>query len=168
MVEVIRDHNKKEAGLFVPEQKQLTSADIAEMFGPDYKKSILSKAEEVGIKEPLRFFDNSLPHNGSQAVYIVEQFVGDDWILVSVLEPYMKTSKHHHKAPMVKEKYLHIAGESFVAVDENVIALNEKNSHIEVSLNVNHQVTTRKSPALTLIVMENARLVPPGRLHIKN
>lgn len=169
MVELDRGLFRAElSALFVPERKQITHEGLAGMFGANYRQLIEDKATQLGINERLRFRDSPKPHDGSQALYIVEQFIDDDWVLVSVLGSNMETSKHHHEAPMIKEKYLHIAGESFVAVGSNVIALNEKNNSIEVPLDINHQVTTKENPALTLIVMENARLVPSGRLHIKD
>ena len=155
------------SGLLVPEKRPLTNEDIARMFGPDYRKLIEKKAEQVGIGERLRFFDIPLPHNRSQAVYLAEQFVGDHLVLVPVLGPNMKTSRHSHVAPMVQERYFHIAGESFVKVGGEDLALNDEQNLIEVPLGVVHQVSTKEKSALTLIIMENALLVPSGRLHVE-
>lgn len=150
-------------------ERQITSVHLAEMFGPDYKERIECKAAGLGIREKLVFFDFPKSHNGgSQALYIVEQYVGNDLVLASVLEPNMKTSKHHHEAPMLREIYFHIAGESFVSVDGKKFPLNREQNLIEVPLGVSHQVRTQEDPALTLIIMENARLVVAGRLHIKD
>ncbi|GEM_PF-3843883 len=151
----------------VQERKRLTNEDLVGMFGANYKQLIEHKAVQLGINERLQFFDSAKPHDGSQAVYIVEQFVGNDWILASVLEPNMETSKHHHRAPMIREKYLHIAGESFVSLDGKEFPLNSEQNLIEVPLDIIHQVRTQENPSLTLIIMENARLVAPGKLHVK-
>lgn len=166
MVETDRGLNASASGLLITEIGKLSSVDLAEMFGSDYVKRIEDKAVGVGICDRLVFFDPPKPHEGSQAVYVVEQFVGNDLILVAVLRPNMRTSKHRHEEPMLKERYLHIAGESFVSVNGDISALNQERDSIEVPLNVSHQVHTNGKPSLTLIVMENARLVPQGRLHI--
>lgn len=166
MVEADRGFSARASGLLTPEIKDLRGIDLVEMFGSDYRKRIEDKAVEEGIRDRLVFFDPSKPHLSSQAVYVVEQFTGDDLILVAVLRPNMKTSKHHHEEPMLRERYLHIAGESFVSVNGDISTLNDKQNSIDVPLNVSHQVHTNGKPSLTLIVMENARLVPQGRLHI--
>lgn len=140
---------------------------VAEMFGVNYRKLVEDRARQLGIKEELQFFDFPKPHNGSQAVYLVEQLVGDHLILVPVLGPNMRTSRHYHEAPMVMERYFHIAGESFVSIGDKELPLNSERNLIEVPLGVIHQVRTQESPSLTLIIMENARLVAPGRLHVK-
>lgn len=163
-----RFHMPESPELVVPEKKQLTNEDVIKMFGTDYKKLVQGKATQLGMSEQLRFFDSPLPHNGSQAVYLAEQFVGDHLILVSVLGPNMRTSRHYHEAPMVQERYFHIAGESFVNVDGKELPLNHEQNLIKVSLGVVHQARTQGNPALTLIIMENARLVSSGRLHIKD
>lgn len=151
----------------IREERQITSVHLAEMFGSDYKERIERKAAGIGIREKLVFFDSPHPHVGSQAVYLAEQFVGDHLILVPVLGPNMITSWHYHEAPMVMERYFHIAGESFVSVNGKKLPLNSEQNLIEVPLDVVHQVRTQENPSLTLIIMENARLVAPGRLHIK-
>lgn len=152
-----------------PKERKITSAHLAEMFGSDYRECIERKAAGFGIREKLVFFDSPKSHNGgSQALYIVEQYVGDDLILVSVLEPNKETSKHRHEAPMVQETYFHIDGESFVEVGEKKLVLNRNQGMIEVPLDISHQVRTQENPSLTLIIMKNARLVSPDRLHIQD
>ncbi len=156
-------------GLLIPELKPaVTNLQVSEMFGSDYRERITRRAAEFGIDEPLRFFDSPKPHEGSQALYLAEQFAGDSLVLVSVLGRGMKTSKHHHEHPMGSEFYLHIAGESFISINGNTLALNNSQDRIEVPLRVSHQVEAKDSASLTLIIMKNARLVPPHRLHIKD
>lgn len=167
MVEIDRRLSGSEfPKLVVPETKKITNEDIGRMFGDNYRQLIERKAAQFGITG-LQFFDAPRPHDGSQAVYLVEQLVGDHLILVPVLEPNMRTSRHCHEAPMAVERYLHIAGESFVSIDDKELPLNSEQNLIEVPLGVFHQVRTQESPSLALIIMENARLVPPGRLHVK-
>lgn len=155
-------------GLVMPEKKQLTNEDIIEFFGANYRQLIEDKAVGLGINAKLNFFDSPLPHEGSQAVYLVEQLVEDHLILVPVLGPNMRTSRHHHESPMVQEIYFYIVGESFIKVGKEEHLLNRERPRIDVPLDAVHQVRTEEKPALTLIIMEKARLVPPDRLHIKD
>ncbi len=166
MVEADNSSRVRTSGLLVPDQNKLSGVDLAEMFGNNYRRLVEAKAASVGIREKLIFFNSGKPHEGSQAIYIVEQFVGDDLVLVPVLRPNMETSKHHHEKPMLKERYFYIAGESFVRVNGDTLTLNEKQNSIDVPLNVSHQVYTRANPSLTLIIMEKALLVQQGKLHI--
>ena len=174
MLEVHRVVDIQGSKLLVPKKEQLgkplTNEDVAEMFGANYRQLIEDKARRLGILGRLNFFDTPTPHDGSQAMYLVEQFVGDDLILVPVLQKGMQTSQHYHVEPMLKEIYFHIAGGSTVHVgaDETPFPLNEKYPVREIPLGLSHQVKAPECPALTLIVMENARLVPPGRLHVKH
>lgn len=169
MVEIDRRLSGSEfPKLVVPETRKLTNEDIKGMFGVNYRKLIEDRASALGIDEQLRFFDAPLAHKNSEAVYVAEQYVEDHLILVPVLQLNMKTSRHHHEAPMVKEVYFHIAGESFVNVGEQKLVLNHDQDMIEVSLDISHQVKTQGNPSLTLIIMEKARLVPHGRLHIED
>lgn len=169
MVETDLSLARRDSGLIVPDaQGKLVCADVARMFGADYKKRIVEKARAVGLRDEIQFFDEPMPHEGSQAVYLAQQFMGDHLVLVPVLQPHMKTSRHYHEAPMSNEVYAHISGESFIDVGDERLVLNEERDSIEVSLNVAHQVTTKENPSLTLIVMKNARLVPSGRLHVRD
>lgn len=173
MVETVRPNftqfSPRESGLVAPaERRILTNEELAGMFGINYRNLIERKAVELGIHDRLNFFDQPHPHEGSEAIYIVEQYVGDNWVLVPILRPNMRTSRHHHESPMGQERYFHIAGESFINVGGNQLALNHKQDIIAVPLNVIHQVTTEDKPALTMIVMEKARLVAPGKLHIRD
>lgn len=171
MVEIDTGFSKsKDSGLLVPDRKQITNEDIALMFGDNYRELVEAKARKLGILGRLNFFDTPIPHDGSQAVYLVEQFEGDDLILVPVLQKGMKTSQHHHVEPMRKESYFHIAGESVVHVgtEENPQPLNDIHPVREIPLGLIHQVRAPNGPTLTLIIMEKARLVPPGQLHIKH
>ncbi len=152
--------------LLVSERRQLTNEHVATMFGHDYQKLVKDKAAEFGISD-LQFFDSPQPHEGSQAVYLVEQFVGDDLVLVAVLEEKQETSKHLHVGPMKKERYVHVKGRSTVFMNGQKHPLDEENGLIDVLIDVFHQVKTEESPSLTVIIMENARLVAPGRLHVK-
>lgn len=146
----------------------LNLEDVAGMFGVNYRKLVEDRAKQVGIREKLQFFDAPRPHNGSQALYLAEELIGDNLVLVSVLQPHMQTSRHHHEPPMTTEKYFHILGESFANIGGYTFALNHRQDSIEVPLGTIHQVTTGENPALTLIIMERARLVTPGKLHIKD
>ena len=172
MVETDIGLHGSENGIFVTEKKPLANENVALLFGSNYRELIEKKAEQLGIKEKLYFFDKPKPHEGSQAVYLVEQFIGDHLVLVPALEPGMETSRHHHASPMLKEMYFHIAGKSTVDIGEGEklksYNLNEQNGLVEVSLDTVHQVKTSEAPSLTLIVMQNARLVPPGQLHIRH
>ncbi len=172
MVEINEGFGKSEPSrLLLSESRQfVTNEEVAKLFGHNYQKLVEDKAEQLGIKEKLQFFDVPMPHNGSQAVYLAEQFRGNDLVLVPVLRRGMVTSRHHHEPPMGKEIYYHIAGESvvYLGTEASPLILNEQQSRIEIPLGVIHQVKAPEKPALTLIVMENARLVSPGRLHVKN
>lgn len=147
-------------------KSEISLKDVVGMFGDNYRQLVEKKALQLGISG-LQFFDAPRPHNGSQALYLAEQLVGDDLVLVSVLRPHMQTSRHHHEPPMEREAYFHIAGESILTIDTTDLVLSDKQPLITVSLGASHQVKTGEIAALTLIVMENARLVSPGRLHVK-
>ena len=171
MVEIDLGFSRRDSGLITPiptEQRKLVHADIVRMFGSDYRERIRDKARAFGLSDEIQFFDEPMPHVGSQALYLAQQFMGDHLVLVPVLRPHMRTSKHHHEIPMFNEVYSHVAGESFIDAGEKRFVLNKDQDLIEVPLNVSHQVTTKESPSLTLIIMRNARLVPSGRLHIKD
>ena len=139
------------------------------LHGINYKKLIGDKIIELGIlpsDQGLIFFDSPKPHKGSEALYLVEQPVGNDLILVSFLEPHRKTSKHFHISPLRKEKYYSLAGAAVLMLGDQILELNSKQYYREVPLHVGHQVRTEKDFALTLIVMEDGRLVSPDKLHI--
>lgn len=168
MVETALGFPRRESGLIATtEQGKLVHVDIVGMFGSDYRERIVNKARAVGLSNEIQFFDKPMPHEGSQALYLVQQFMGDHLVLVPALGSYMRTSMHYHEAPMVMERYFHIAGESFVSVNGKKLPLNSEQNLIEVPLGIVHQVRTQANPSLTLIIMENARLVAPGRLHVK-
>ncbi len=148
-------------------RREVANEEIARIFNTDYKRvvsRILGELKLLQADDTLDFFDKPRGHEGSQALYLLEEMVGKDMILVSYLGPNGKTTLHKHQEP-IKEKYFQLAGSSHLRLDEDFHEL-RKGSFLTVPSNVPHQLTTKDNSSLVLIVMENAISVPRDKLHI--
>lgn len=105
---------------------------------------------------------NAVPldaHPGSQAEYLV-RFSPDEGEIVYVqyMGPYKKSSIHYHRKG--SELYLQIAGKLDVN-GEPVVGLRE------IPAGLIHQATTRRDPALTVIIMEGTQGTPQDQIHTR-
>lgn len=148
--------------------KRIIDRDVlSEIFGPAYRDEVRDTALRVGIRDPLVFFDKPKAHEKSQAVYLVEQVIGDDLVLVSALGKSGISSRHKHVNPMRGEEYHWVKGTLSVDMDGKEIELDQDTRRIEVPLDVWHQVRVGEDPALTLIVMKGAGPMAPEARHIR-
>lgn len=109
--------------------------------------------------EGLDFHCPPKPHTGSEALYFIDTYKGNDRILVSILPPWSKTSNHTHREP-INERYFIEYG----TLDIEDRSFKAKSSHI-VRPGERHQVRTEDQPAILIINMKNARLVPEHQQH---
>lgn len=159
---------RRESGLIVPDNGQVTSEDIDVMFGIDLRERVINRLRAFGFLpdgHELTFFSKGQEHNGSQALYLVEEAVAGHMVYVSFLSPNGKTTIHKHDHPL-KENYFWLAGASFLRIDGDVHELRQGQELVTVPSGSVHQLTTRGEASLALIVMENAAQVPADRLHI--
>lgn len=145
---------------------EITSEEIVKIFRVDYRRLVADTLSRVLLSDShaLSFFDSPKRHRGSQALYLAEEMVGKDMIFVSYLGPNGKTTAHKHQEP-IREKYFQLAGSSHLRLGNDFHKLRE-GSFLTVPSDIPHQLTTRNSSSLVLIVMENAISVPRDRLHI--
>lgn len=159
---------RRESGLIALNNGHVISEDIARMFKIDLRERVVGRLRAFGFLpdgHELTFFGKGQEHNGSQALYFVEEAVAGHMVYVSFLGPNSQTTVHTHDEPLF-ENYLWLAGESFLRRDNNIHKLGRGQEVIRVSPGSVHQLTTRGEASLALIVMENAALVPADRLHI--
>lgn len=157
------------AKLSGPNHEQSVHKDLIHL-PADHKQLIAEKIARLDIplsESELEFLEPPNRHNGSDAVYFLEQFIGDDWVLASHLEPDNKTSRHKHVEPMGTEQYYWLAGKAILNVEGEDMPLDSEYNFRAVSLGKSHQLRTENSFALTLIVMKNARSVPPEKRHVR-
>lgn len=98
-------------------------------------------------------------HQRSEAVYLLDFYQGDDRILVPHLPPHSLSSRHYHKPPII-EYYWLLKGEAYL--EERPVTI----EGISIHPGEIHQVTTKESGVLLLILMTKARLVPEENQHI--
>ena len=160
--------SKRESGLIIPNNRQITSEGIAAMFGIDLRERVIERLrafDPLPDGYELTFFSKGQEHAGSQALYLLEEHVAENMVYVSFLSPDSKTSIHKHNYPL-KENYFWLAGASFLRVDGDVRKLRQGQEFITVPSGSIHQLTTRGEASLALIVIENAASVPADKLHI--
>lgn len=169
MVEGDQSFPGKNLGPLAPIHEQTNNhKDLIHLPG-NYKELIVRKIVELDIVLPeseLNILEDPKSHNGSEALYLLEQFIDGDLVLVSFLGPNRKTSKHLHRDPMGTEQYYSLAGEAILTVGKEELVLDRQYNFRVVPLDTAHQLRTRDNFALTLIVMKNAELVPAENLHI--
>lgn len=131
------------------------------ILGESYEDELFSLLRQRGL------IDGHLPqiflppdrHEGSKARYLLDFYRGDDRILVPVMGPWKKTSRHSHIEP-ITEEYEVLKGE--LSLNGTLIPP----EGLIVPPGVLHQVETRDQYALTLIIMRDARLVPESQQHV--
>lgn len=107
----------------------------------------------------LEFHYPPLPHDGSDARYILEMEIGENVVYVAVMPPNGSSTEHFHEEP-VKEKYVPLEGQLFI--NSKSIA----DEGITIFSNTIHRATTNHNEgALTVIVMENGALKSPEERH---
>lgn len=159
---------RRESGLIAPRNGEVTSEEVGAMFGLDLRGEVVDRLRAFDLLpdgHKLTFFEKGQEHKGSQALYLVEESVGEHMVYVSFLGPNSKTTVHIHDEPL-SETYVWLGGESFLRRDNDIHNLRQGQEVVRVSPRSVHQLTTRQHPSLALIVLENAGLVPADRLHI--
>lgn len=159
--------NRRESGFFVPKDNRVTSESVSIMFGIDLKERIVDISRVFNLfpdGHELTFFKTGKEHKGSQALYLVEESVGEHKVYVSLLGPNSKTSIHKHDEPLV-EDYYWLAGTSFLRLNDGIHELSEGQETISVPSENIHQLATREEASLALIVLKNGAKVPEYRLH---
>lgn len=156
------------SNLSIPIREQPTQTDLIYL-PSNHRKLIAEKVAMLDIPlsiSEIEFFESPNRHDGSDAVYLLEQFINEDWVLASHLEPNRKTSEHKHVNPMGTEQYYWLAGEAILNVGGEDMPLDSEHNFRVVPLDTFHQLRTEGNFVLTLIIMKNARSVLPEKRHI--
>lgn len=155
------------------ENQHLTEEDLVKIVGPDYDEILHQQLYACGILEMRQRLEFNFPepHDGSDANYLYEGTIGNDWIFVYVLLPDGTTSshKHRHKDIEVTEEYHLLRGKMKLHLGEygNYFEeLTEENNSRTVPPEVRHRGSTDGSFAYVLVVMPNAGPIPRDRLHV--
>lgn len=158
-------------------QEEIVKAGISQnelsIYVPDYDLLIHQHLWDKGILETGRRLDlifPAIPHPNSQAQYIYEDVIGNDWIFIAIMKPFMETSKHRHPTGEidVREEYEVLAGKIHVHLGEdsaNVIELPTGSSMIVPSYTY-HRATTDGHFGFYIARMIGAASIPRDRLHI--
>lgn len=125
-----------------------------------YLLRYLRKAGLATKETESRIFSDPLTHEGSDALYYADYYIGKNRILVGGMPAFSKSTRHYHRDPLVEE-YRQIAGQLYV--NREPIPPNG----LIVRPFTGHQASTLSSPALTLIIMHNAGIFPEDSQHIK-
>jgi|SRR3990167_10587264 len=153
----------------------LTHEGLVEIVGSDYQEILHTRLYERGIlKEGERLeFNFPDPHKGSDANYLYEGTIGNDWVFIYVLLPNGTTSphKHRHKIIEVTEEYHLLRGRmnlnlrigDYVNYTEE---LDEENNSKTVFPGIQHRGSTNEHFAFVLVVMPNAAPIPRDQLHL--
>ena len=125
------------------------------------------QAELIELLRQRRFItDGSLPqlllppdrHERSRARYLFDFYQENDRILVPIMGPHKRTTRHFHIEP-IWETYEVLRGELYID------GIPIPSEGLTIPPEVFHQAETRERYALTLIVMRDARLVPQDQQH---
>lgn len=170
-----------EESLLAPDKKLVKASDLPQIFGVDVELLSQERLVALGVLpegSKLKLQEDPMIHTykvkgedgrdivvTSHGQYFLETVIGKHGILASYLPPNSRTSEHEHNLP-IEEVYEQIAGESLVAVGNEVILFRAGMASIKVPVNTAHQVVTgEQKPAFVLIVMRNAGLVPRSQWH---
>jgi|SRR3989338_8644197 len=130
-----------------------------------YKRGILKEGEELDLTFP------ALPHPNSQAEYLFDDIIGDDWVYVVFMRPNRKTSKHKHPNEKieVEEDCELLAGKMFLHLGEDESSkaeLTEIYNFATIPPNTFHRNTTDGHFALYIARTRGAAPIPRDKLHI--
>lgn len=151
------------------EQNKVSAQEVISTFGFDYKPIVKERLKAHGVDfndQDLNFFEIAQPHDGSNAVYLLEQIIGEHWVFLSFLSSNRITSEHSHDSP-VEELYDPLAGNALLLIDGESSELSKEKGPLAVSAGRFHQLQTGETPILTLIVMKNSAGVSRDKLHIR-
>lgn len=163
-------------GLSIPDGS-ITTKDLSLMFGIDPEKLVDEKISKLGVLPQgtrLTYFERPKIHTyetsegntiASGSLYIAEQYVNNDLVLVSVIPPNTTTTRHIHQHPMEREEYHLLAGSALVEIDGSIMEANSEKDLTTVSPGALHQVRTGNNFGSFLIIMRNAALVGRASLH---
>ncbi|OGH21283.1 MAG: hypothetical protein A2958_00585 [Candidatus Levybacteria bacterium RIFCSPLOWO2_01_FULL_38_13] len=132
-----------------------------------YSIGVLKEGETLDLIFPSRQHDNS----NSEAEYIYEGTIGDDWIFIYFMGPNKKTSshKHPHEGVVIEEDYHLLRGKMFLHLGgdgSSQVELTENNNFTTVPPNTLHRGSTDGHFAFVLVRMRGAASIPRDKLHI--
>lgn len=136
---------------------------LRRILGETYQEELLEVLEKRGLAPDEHLPQLLLPpqrHERSHARYLYDFYKGNDRVLISILGPEKKTSRHYHRKPIV-EDYEILRGELYL--NGTLIP----SCGLIVPSRFVHQAETRDQYALTLIVMKNAKLVRESEQHTR-
>lgn len=175
MVEAIKSNSSgllvPDTALFVQERRIMTSRDLMDRYG-DYKNKTYRQLISYGIeidRQGLDFFETAKMHKGSQALYFLEQKIGEHRIYLSYVPKNGKTTEHMHDPkynPPVIEIYHPIGGNLGIFIDRK-----EHRHGAEVPVVVYpgqlHQVSqSEDNDSFNLIILKNSAGIPDEEVHI--
>lgn len=143
---------------------ELTHLYLQEKIGLDYWDRIVDRLLQLGYYStredvPPRN-DPPIPHERSEAFYLLEDDQGDRIIYVQFLPPNSSTSRHTHKPP-VTEDYHVFYGELYL----NGLQLSLEG--LTVGSEIWHQATTRDQFSVTILRTNNVLGIPRDQIHIR-
>lgn len=147
---------------------------------PHYEDKILYMLRRRGITGASSLLVEPHTHGErSQTVYVADGYRGGHRILAGMLEGGddeaigKVTSVHSHEYP-VRERYIKLGGEPYVNTLEmngNLVVARRRiavpnGEGIVVPPGVPHFAYTERDPSFTLIIMENAQILPEDEQHV--
>lgn len=154
---------------------RVTREDLS-TFVPNYHSVLHERLYSTGILKEgvtLDLIFPSIPHDNSDAEYIYEGTIGNDWIFVYFMGPNKKTSSHKHpyEGVEIEEDYHLLRGKMFLQLgkDEDGVSqveLTEDSNFTTVPPNTLHGGSTDGHFAFVLVRMRGAASIPRDQLHI--
>jgi len=156
------------------ENQGITSEELS-AFVPRYHVVIHEHLYARGILkegEQLEFTFPALPHPNSEAEYLYEDIIGDDWVFIAFIRPNRETSRHKHpnEEIEIEEDYVLLAGKMFLHLGEDEsseVELTETNDFVTIPPNTFHRSTTDGHFALYIARMRGgSSKIPRDKLHV--
>ncbi len=155
--------------------KGLTHKDLVMFVGLDYKTIVHERLYALGVLEEGERLDFNFPpgrHDNSDAFYLWEGTIGDDWIFVSFINKNGRTSEHvhpHSEKKIVEEYHLlkgrmnlHLGKDGSLGTRE----LNEKDNFMQVPPGLAHSGSTSEEIGFAIIRMRNSASIHRDQLHL--
>lgn len=159
--------------LLAPDRRVVSSRDVMEKFGFDFREKAHRKLTEHGInidRQELEFFEAAKPHMGSQALYFLEQKVGNHRIYVSYIPEKATSTEHMHDSkhnPPVIEIYDPLGGVLGLLVDGKRHEVSETGGPFVVNPGHYHQVSQSEgNESIYVIVLKDSAGIPDEEVHI--
>ncbi len=156
----------------IPDRRLVTSRDVMEKFGFDFGIKAHGKLRDHGIMvnmQELQFLETPKMHKGSQALYFLEQKVGNHRIYVSYIPENGKSTEHTHDPiykPKISEIYAPIGGILGLLVDGKQYEISEANGSFIVDPGHFHQVQQGNNASINVIILQNSAGIPDEEVHI--